>query len=397
MTTDELYEAELRAGGATLAEILVSGYYGFSNAGDEAILGGIITAFRAIDPTVRFTVISSKVVQTRAVHGVEAVSRGDVRAILRAMSRADLLISGGGSLLQDVTGMKSIPYYLGITALGKLRGLPVMFYAQGVGPVLRPISRALISLIGKLVVNRATVRDMESAEELRRLGLGRKPINVTADPALALPVPRREAGEALIAEQGLSLQGPRIGVAIRPWKHADHRMLGALAQALDEIADETGGTILFVPMQYPQDVKAAREVAALMHHTPALYEANVPYHQIQAVVASCDLIVGMRYHSLVFAAQAGVPTVGLSYDQKNDNILRLLGQTAVGTAQDLDPARLKAAVLEGLANRAQIQTRYREVMGRLVPLAHENAAIAWELMTKWQRTDSGYLRSGSIE
>lgn len=376
----------------------MSGYYGFSNAGDEAILGGIISAFRAIDPTVRFTVISSKVAMTRAVHGVEAVSRGDVRAIIRAMSRADLLISGGGSLLQDVTGMKSIPYYLGVTALGKLRGLPVMFYAQGVGPVTRPISRALISVIGNLVVNRATVRDDESAVALRELGLGRKPINVTADPALALPVPTREAGEALLAAQGLSLQGPRIGVAIRPWKYAEQRMLGALAQALDEVAEATGGTILFAPMQHPQDVAAAREVAALMRHTPALFEANVPYHQIQAVIAACDVLVGMRYHSLVFAATSGVPAVGLSYDQKNDNFLRCLGQTAVGTTRDLDPARLKAEILDGLANRAEIQARYREVMGRLVPLAHQNAAIAWELMTTWQRrkTDSNSLRSGSI-
>lgn len=368
-----------------MAEILVSGYYGFSNAGDEAILGGIITAFRAIDPAVRFTVISSKVVRTRAVHGVEAVSRGDVRAILKAMSRADLLLSGGGSLLQDVTGMKSIPYYLGVTTLGKLRGLPVMFYAQGVGPVRRTISQTLISLLGNLAVDQATVRDEESAAELRRLGLGRKSITVTADPALALPVPSREAGLAILQQEGITTtKGPLIGVAIRPWKDTDTRMLSALAQALDEVATETGGTILFVPMQYPQDVAAAREVAALMQHPPVLFEGDVPYYDIQAVIAGCDVVVGMRYHSLVFAAMAGVPTVGLSYDQKNDNFLRLLEQRAVGTPQDLEAARLKAAILDSLANRGAIAERYSKVMERLVPLAHRNAAIAWELMKRWQ-------------
>lgn len=367
-----------------MAEILVSGYYGFSNAGDEAILGGIITACRAIDPSVRFTVISSKVVRTRAVHGVEAVSRGDVRAILKAMSRADLLLSGGGSLLQDVTGMKSIPYYLGVTTLGKLRGLPVMFYAHGVGPVRRLISRTLIAILGGLAVDQATVRDEESAAELRQLGLSRKPITVTADPALALSIPSREAGMTILSQLGIEPHGPLIGVAIRPWKHADTRMLAALAQALDEVAAETGGTILFVPMQYPQDVAAAREVAALMRHTPMLFEGNVPYNDIQAVIAACDLVVGMRYHSLVFAAMAGVPTVGLSYDQKNDNFLRLLEQRAVGTPKDLDATRLKTAILESLANRGAIAARYRQVMERLVPLAHRNAAIAWELMQRWQ-------------
>lgn len=367
-----------------MAEILVSGYYGFSNAGDEAILGGIISALRAIDPTVRFTVISSKVVRTRAIHGVEAVSRGDLRAILKAIRRSDILLSGGGSLLQDVTGMKSIPYYLGVTTLGKLGGLPVMFYAQGVGPVRRTISQTLISILGNLAVDRATVRDEESAVELRRLGLGRKPITVTADPALALPVPSREAGLAILQQEGITPSGPLIGVAIRPWRFAEKRMLGALAQALDEIAAETGGTILFVPMQYPQDVAAAREVAALMQRPPVLFEGNVPYYDIQAVIAACDLVVGMRYHSLVFAAMAGVPTVGLSYDQKNDNFLRLLEQQAIGTAQDLDATRLKEAVLDSLANRGAIAERYSKVMERLVPLAHQNAAIAWELMKRWQ-------------
>jgi polysaccharide pyruvyl transferase CsaB len=367
-----------------LAEILVSGYYGFNNAGDEAILGGIITAFRAIDPTVRFTVISGKVVRTRAVHGVEAVSRGDVRAILKAMSRANLLLSGGGSLLQDVTGMKSIPYYLGVTTLGKLSGLPVMFYAQGVGPVRRAVNRTLISVLGGLAVDQATVRDQESAEALRELGLGRKPITVTADPALALPVPSRAAGLAILDQQGIKPHGPLIGVAIRPWKLADARMLQALALALDEVAAETGGTILFVPMQYPQDVAAARDVAALMRRTPVLFEAHVPYCDTQAVIAACDLMVGMRYHSLVFAAMAGVPTVGLSYDQKNDNFLRLLDQQAVGTPQDLDAARLRAAILDGLANQQTIAARYSNVMERLVPLAHQNAVIAWELMKRWQ-------------
>lgn len=367
-----------------MAEILVSGYYGFSNAGDEAILGGIITAFRAIDPSVRFTVISGKVVRTRAVHGVEAVSRGDVRAILKAMRRADLLISGGGSLLQDVTGMKSIPYYLGVTCLGKLRGLPVQFYAQGVGPVRRSISRLMISTLAGLAVDGATVRDEESAEELRRLGLGHKPISVTADPALALTVPSRAAGLAILRQQGIEPQGPLIGVSIRPWKDTDARMLGALAQALDEIAAETGGTILFVPMQYPQDVAMARDVAARMSTQPVLFEADVPYYDIQAVIAACDVLVGMRYHSLVFAAMAGVPTVGLSYDQKNDNFLRLLDQCAVGTPQELEAAKLKAAVLGALAEQGAIAARYRAVMERLVPLANRNAAIAWELMQRWQ-------------
>ena len=79
-----------------MANILVSGYYGFHNAGDEAILAGMIRAVRDLEPDARFTVISGTAAQTRSMHGVNAISRGDFKSIWRAMGRADLFVSGGG-------------------------------------------------------------------------------------------------------------------------------------------------------------------------------------------------------------------------------------------------------------------------------------------------------------
>lgn len=113
---------------------MVSGYYGFGNAGDEAILAGLLRAVRELEPAVRITVISGRAAQTRALHGVAAVSRNRLRQIWAAVGQADLVLSGGGSLLQDVTSFKSLSYYLGVAGMGLARRRPVMFYAQGWGP-----------------------------------------------------------------------------------------------------------------------------------------------------------------------------------------------------------------------------------------------------------------------
>ena len=366
-----------------MSEILVSGYYGFKNAGDEAILGGIISAIRELDPGARFTVISGKAAQTRAIHKVEAISRGDFKRIWKAMARTELLISGGGSLLQDVTGFKSIPYDLGVVSMGKLRGAPVMFYAQGVGPVTGMVGRSLIPTVGNFV-DQITVRDQDSAGTLHRLGVRRPTVEVTADAALALGPADPELGRPALAAAGLRFDGrPVIGVAIRPWK-GNEQMEASLALGLDQIVRETGAAVVFIPMQWPHDVNAARSVTSRMKQSAAIVEGEFTYRELQAMIGCCDVLIGMRYHALVFAAMNGVPLVGLSYDPKNDSFLRLLGQEAIGTAQVLDATALRTDLRRNLEQAQTIRSHYQDVIGRLTPLSRRNAQVALDLMRRWK-------------
>ncbi|MFQ9771301.1 MAG: polysaccharide pyruvyl transferase family protein [Oscillospiraceae bacterium] len=94
--------------------ILISGYYGFDNIGDESILRTLVTSLRERIPDCSLTVLSHDPAATREKYGVEAVERMSPLAIARAVRRCDMLISGGGSLLQDVTSSKSLHYYLAI-------------------------------------------------------------------------------------------------------------------------------------------------------------------------------------------------------------------------------------------------------------------------------------------
>jgi polysaccharide pyruvyl transferase CsaB len=213
-----------------MAEYLVSGYYGDNNAGDEAILAGIIRSIRGLDPEATFTVISLKAARTRAIHGVKAVSRNDFQNTWRAIGRADLLISGGGSLLQDVTSTKSLVYYLGIMTMGRLQRTPVMVYAQGIGPITRPVGRLAVPRVFSGVAM-ITVRDKESAETLNQLGAIRPAVTVTADAALALGPSDPEWGATLLRDVGVSTDRPILGVSVRPWVHGGGDWQEPLAQA----------------------------------------------------------------------------------------------------------------------------------------------------------------------
>lgn len=374
------------AGGAP-PRVLVYGYYGFRNAGDEAILAGIVRAFRKVEPGTEFVVVSGKAAETRRVHGVEAVSRNRIRRIWQEMGRADLVLAGGGSLLQDVTGLRSIPFYLGLAVMAMLRGRPVVFHAQGVGPIRRWPGRLLTRLVASRVAL-ITVRDPESGEFLYRLGVRHPRLFVAADAALALEPGDPARGRRLLAAAGVSLPPrdsgrPLIGVSVRPWPGRGEPGWHRLAEALDGLARRTGGRVVFLPLQPPADLPVARAVAEAMAVPAAVPDADGwTYRDALDAVAACDLLVGMRYHALVFAAMAGVPPVGVSYDPKIDAFLRQVGAVTAGSVQDLDPQALVEAGLAALKGRAVEGRRLRAVTARLAADAMQAARLALDFVRR---------------
>ena len=199
-----------------MSKILISGYYGFSNAGDEAMLTAIIGALRAERQDVEITVMSGKPEITAEKHGVTSIHRFNPLQIFKAMLSADLLLSGGGSLLQDVTSKRSILYYLSILMLAKLLSKKVMLYAQGIGPINSSIARGLTKYVCRKA-DLITVRDDGSYDELMEMGLPTDRIMVTADAVFSLVADRKDIGRQILRENGLEGDKPIIGIAVRHW------------------------------------------------------------------------------------------------------------------------------------------------------------------------------------
>src|SRR5690606_14017193 len=123
--------------------------------------------------------------RTAQRHGVQAVHRLSLAAVRQALRGASLFISGGGTLLQDATGWGSVPYYGGLMMLAQRSGVAVFVYAQGIGPLRRPLLRRWAAR-ALAVARCVTVRDAASAIEARRLGVPAERLAVTADPVFGL-------------------------------------------------------------------------------------------------------------------------------------------------------------------------------------------------------------------
>ena len=151
-----------------MSHVVISGYYGSKNAGDEAMLAAMVEVLSDLNPKVHITVISADPEDTKKRHGVEAIGWLDFCGIIGALRQADVLLSGGGSLLQNITSRRSLYYYLVIIWLAQLCSTPVMLYAQGIGPISGRIARWVMRHNGNRV-KMITVRDRGSLQELAEL------------------------------------------------------------------------------------------------------------------------------------------------------------------------------------------------------------------------------------
>lgn len=346
-----------------MPKVVISGYYGFHNNGDEAMLYAILTALRKRVPRLQAVVLSNDPGYTAGVFNVDSIPRHNLNMIRRALRHSDLLISGGGGLLQDVTGPNSILYYLGVVQMARMLGKPVLFYGQGIGPVRTLLGKTMV----KLIVNKVdviTVRDHESKVELERLGVNRPPVHVTADPALGLDenLVRPERGREILAGTGAG-GSPLAGVSVRPWQDLDGYKR-VLAGICDRLA-ERGWQVLLVPMHYPADVEVCRQVAGYMKNPGRVLEGRINFRDMLSVVANLDLAIGMRLHFLIFSAMAGVPPVGIAYDPKVDRFLRLVGLPPAHDVHTLAPEPLWEAVQKAIAGKEQTRSRLLERVKQL--------------------------------
>ena len=111
--------------------VVISGYYGFSNAGDEAVLSAIISELQNARPNeIDITVLSASPEDTASTYGVAAAPRMSRKDVDKAIDDCDMLISGGGSLLQDVTSIRSLLYYLWIINKALKKHKKVMILGQ---------------------------------------------------------------------------------------------------------------------------------------------------------------------------------------------------------------------------------------------------------------------------
>lgn len=337
-----------------MPKVIISGYYGFKNNGDEAMLYAILEVLGRSVPGLVPVVLSRDPQETGRFFGVRAVPRYDLRLIWKEMSRTDLLISGSGGLLQDATGPNSILYYLSVVTLAKMMGKPVFFYGQGIGPVNTALGKTLMRLVVNSV-DAITVRDEESRKELLLLGVNKPPVYVTADPALGLDTAGIDpaVGREILTNLGVEPGTPLLGVSVRSWKNLQEYKK-VLALVCDRLTEE-GWKVIFLPMHYPGDVDVSREISSLMKNPSITVERQLNFREMLSLMMQVHTIIGMRLHFLIFGALLNIPMVGVSYDPKVDRFLNLMQMPSGGAVDHLNFDQLLSQVHDVIARRDELK------------------------------------------
>ena len=279
---------------------VLCGYYGMGNGGDEALLA---TLLQMLPASVTPVVLSGNPAETTQRYGVEAVPRKAMGLVIKALRGAQVLILGGGSLLQDATSLQNPFYYGGLLAIAQGLGLKTIAWAQGIGPLSHPLSQGL----GRYALNHCdgvSVRDHGSAAWLARWQV---PGMQAPDPVWAL--------DSTPVEGLWDLPAPRVAVALRPHPWLTEARLDQCAQALAAFQKATQTCLLLVPFQPVNDLAIAEYIQPRLSGPSHIYTLSDP-RQLKGLFRGVEMTIGMRLHALIMAAAEGCRCFGLSYDPK---------------------------------------------------------------------------------
>lgn len=321
-----------------MKRILISGYHGFGNCGDEAILSAMVNNLKHIYPDLEITALSKKPQETRKIYGINAINRINPFSIFNKMRNTNILLSGGGSLLQDVTSTRSLIYYLSIISIAKMLKKPVMLYANGIGPIKKRFNRILT----KAIINKVdfiTLRDDDSKKELVDLGITNPEIIVTSDPVFTLEPTYTKQVDKILRIEEINLDKPLVGISIRRWKTGSNYE-AIIAEIADGIINKYNYNILFIPMQIPEDSKIIENVRHLMKNPSFVMKGKYNVQEYMGVIANLHALISMRLHTLIFAAVQKVPMIGLVYDPKVKSFLDMVEQPSAGDISNVDKDKL---------------------------------------------------------
>lgn len=275
---------------------IVSGYIGFDNFGDEAIASSLVQKLKS-EGAEKITLISSNPSKTSELYGVESCS---MLNFLKPLINSDVLVSGGGSLLQDVTSLKSLIYYLGVIYSALILGKKVEIFAQGIGPINSRIGLVLTKFaLGK--ASKITVRDVRSKNLLKSWGIESE---LVKDPVLTLDLPQKH-------QTGL------VGVQLRTFDGVDENFLNKLAKEISlRFADKK---IVILSLQDIIDKDLCLNFANMLkqkgvYKVEVLSELNVK--EVIEKISNLEYLIAMRFHANVIGIKAGVKTLAINYDPK---------------------------------------------------------------------------------
>ena len=274
---------------------VVSGYIGFDNFGDEAI-AHVLTNRLKQEGAEKITLISSNPDKTSKLHDVDSCG---MFAFFNHLLDSDVLISGGGSLLQDVTSLKSLVYYLGVIYFALLLKKKVEIFAQGIGPINSRIGK-ILTKIALRKCSKITVRDKKSQELLESWNIKSTLVN---DPILDIELEHKNAVGV-------------VGIQLRQFSGVTEEFLNNLAEEISKkFADKK---IRLISLQDSLDLEICENFAKKLtdKNMNAEVLSQLDIKGVIDAISNLEYLIAMRFHANVIGIKSGVKTLAINYDPK---------------------------------------------------------------------------------
>ncbi len=285
---------------------VLSGYYGFKNFGDEAILSVLVNKLQQNKDSV--TVISSNPDYTKSLYKhIRAIKTFDFNNIIPAIYKSDILISGGGSLLQDVTSLKSLIYYLLIIFIALFFRKKVIIFAQGIGP----INSRFGEFFTKVLLKNCTyisVRDKKSHELMQQWGINS---DLLCDPIFSLNVPDNSKNKT-------------VAIQLRNCKGMSNDFLDRLADSVSRNFSDFNIEIYSFQDSIDLDICKTFEqnINMLNPEIKTTVLSEMSNNEIIESLSKSEYLISMRFHAIIIGLLAGVKTLGINYDIKVEKLAK---------------------------------------------------------------------------
>ena len=365
--------------------ILISGGDSWVNLGDNAILEGTIELLKKLSFPIEILILSGNSRVTKQNYPqYQIINRNNLCSLLVSIGKADVVVWGGGHLIQNTSSKLFLGYQLFILILAILHHKILIGFALGA----EEINGRLWRYITKLILNKffdISVRDTFSLKYLHQLGV-KVPIRISADPAVILK-------PSLVTSQELNILSQEPFVLIAPRKWFDYQssflpvrfqrklfnrnslefttLLQKFAKISDWIIENYHFKVYFMPM-YPgnnqDDERVSKQIIDLMEHkelTNIISGLEKPC-EIIGFFANAELLLGMRMHATILGACANVPIIGINYQNKGGSFFDSLNLTHFAIPiEDFNIMNTIELIKEVLSNRSQIKSSLDRQMIKL--------------------------------
>lgn len=340
-------------------KILIMNGDSTSNRGDRTILMGNIILLKSVFPKADIRALSYKVKRDEEWYGIKFYKRSSLLEMLKAIRWSDIIMWGGGELIQDDTSKVKIPYwFVNIMILSILFRKKIIALGQGLGPV----NSGLNKILSKILMNRLRLfftRDNYSEKMIRNIG-SKVSIISSVDPAILVSDKISRSKSYLfdyLKNKGFNINknDKIVGVGVRRWFHQSGsliphkyavkyglRKIGGekefsymkenLAFLLDELVSKHKFKIVFFPMYTPKheaDDEVSSQILNLMKNKNKGFVIKDDFSPIRylELINATSLFFGVRLHSTILSTSLGIPSLTFYYVPKGKSYFEQLGMS----------------------------------------------------------------------